>query len=86
MADAAAHHENKGKTIAVVIFLVLLALGVGFQILGPGFQALGQGWRSFMVDVGLGMRANPTMTIIILAIPVMLTLGLLFMAARESTK
>lgn len=74
--------KNKGTMVAGTVIGVLLAIGIGLFVVGPGLSAFGDGIRSFMVSVGIGIAANPTLAIIIFLIPVGLVMGLTFMAVK----
>lgn len=82
MSDSHGGGGNKMVAIAAGIFAVGIASGVVYIVQGIGLTGLGQGIRSFMVDVRVGIAANPTLAIIILAIPVLATIGLIFMGIR----
>jgi hypothetical protein len=73
---------NKMVAIATGIFTILLAVGIGLFIVGPGLGAFGDGIKGFMIGVGIGIAANPTLAIIIFLIPIALVLGPIFMGIR----
>jgi hypothetical protein len=78
--------SNKMVEIGTGILVIGLASAVVYIAQGAGLTGLGQGIRSFMLDVRVGIAANPTLAIIILAVAVMATLGILFMGIRALLK
>ena len=61
MSDAA-HPPAAGgggkKNVAAAVFLILLALGVGFHVLGPGFGILGDGIGHFIEAIERAITSN----------------------------
>ncbi len=72
-----------GKSTAAIVLLVLLAVGVGLIVASVGIDAFGTAIGSFIQKVGLAMRQYPGIAILIAAIPVAITMGIVFMAIKK---
>ena len=81
-ADAHPPAGNKMVEIGKGIIAILTALGVGLFIAAGGFGAVGTGIKNFMIDVGIGIAANPTLAIIIFLVPVVLIFVPIIMGIR----
>jgi hypothetical protein len=72
-----------GKAVAAIVLLVLLAVGVGLVVASVGIEAFGAAIGSFIQRVGLAMRQYPGIAILIAAIPVAITMGIVFIAIKK---
>lgn len=82
-ATAAPAGGGGGKSTAAIVFLVLLAVGVGLVVASVGIEAFGAALGSFIQRVGLAMRQYPGIAILIAAIPVAFIMGIVFMAIKK---